>query len=187
MGNLIEGFENYGVSGLMNVLSGIITDVIPMMVEKAKEFVSVGLKFAESIANGILNARFKVWETLNDIIVSMSGEVSSWIGSHANEIMELGIEIIQLISKGILSAGDVISSNIGKFIPLIANAFLKYHQTLFQIGVQIISAIGRGIVENRNELQNMASKTVQNIVTAIRDNTDYWPHPPYAGGEALRQ
>lgn len=167
---LTEGFQSNGVTGLFNALSGIITDTIVLLVEKAPEFVNAGIKFVESIATGIINARYMVWETLNNLLVSMTSEITEWIQNHANEIKETGIVLIQLISKGFTSAVDVITNSIGEFIPLIANAFLTYHQTLFEVGVEILAAIGRGIVENRYELQNMATRTIQNIVTALREN-----------------
>lgn len=167
---MTEGFQGNGILGLMDTLSGIITDAITMLIQKAPQFVEVGLKFVESIANGILNARFKVWETLNNLVTTMRDGISSYIEVHAAEMKELGIAVIQLIAKGFSSAGEVISKHIGEFIPLIANAFLTYHRLLFDVGVDIITAIGSGIVENRYELQNMATRTVQNIVTAIKEN-----------------
>jgi len=170
MQNLLEGFQNGGVSGFMEALSGVFTDGITLLAEKAPEFANVSMQFMQSLATGILDARFEILEAGNNILITLSEGISSWLSSHVTEMQEFGIGIIRLIFQGFLSAGEIISENIGQFIPLIVNAFLSYHEALFTVGMDILGAIGKGLVESKDEIQEMASDTISNMVDSLIEN-----------------
>ncbi len=170
MTGLLEGFQSGGVSGFMSALSGIVTDGVTLLAQKAPEFASVSLQFVAALADGILGARFEIFEAGNNILITLTNGISEWLSSHTTEMQEFGVEIIRLIFQGFLSAGEIISENIGQFIPLIANAFLIYHEALFTVGTDILGSIGKGLIENKEEIQHLASSTIESMVTALSEN-----------------
>lgn len=170
MANLLEGFQGGGVSGFMSALSGIVTDGAKMLAQKAPEFASVSLQFVQALADGILGARFEIFEAGNNILITLSEGISTWISDHSTEMQEFGIGMVRLIFQGFLAAGDIISENIGQFVPLIATAFATYHESLFTVGLDILGAIGQGIIDNKEEIQDIASETITNMATSLRDN-----------------
>lgn len=170
MAEMLEGFQGGGVTGLMTAFQGIVTDGVKMLSAKAPEFASVTLKFIEALVSGILGARAQIFEAGNKILVLLSEGISNWLSSHSGELIEFGNGILQLIFQGFLTVGNIISENIGQFIPLIVNAFASYHEMLFTVGMDILGAIGQGIVDNKDSIQSIASDSISSMVTAFRDN-----------------
>ena len=170
MAGLLEGFQGGGVSGLIDVLNSVVTEGVTMLAQKAPEFVSVSGQFVAALAEGILNARSSIMTSANEILVMFYSGLTSWLSSNSESLYEFGNELLRILFQGFLTAGDIISENVGQFIPLIANAFLSYHEALFTVGIDILGAIGRGIINNQDQLQGMASETITNMVTALRDN-----------------
>lgn len=170
MANLLEGFQGGGVSGFMSALSGIVTEGVTMLAEKAPEFASVSVQFVGALADGLLNAGDAIITSGYEVAWTLIGGIREWISANSDELLRLGDELVWHILNGFLGAGDLISENIGKFVPLIANAFTAYHEALFTVGLDILGAIGQGLVENKDEIQRLASLTIENMVTSLRDN-----------------
>lgn len=168
--DLTLGFQQGGVDGLMSALTSVVSQAVNFLAEKVPLFVEVSGKFMAALANGILNSRTQIFESANQILITMKEGLDSWLGAHTEELIEFGTGLIRILFQGFLSAGELISEHIGQFIPLIANAFLAYHEALFTVGVQILGAIGRGLIENKEELQAMASETISAMVTALQEN-----------------
>lgn len=170
MAGLLEGFQGGGVSGVMSALSGIVTDGVKMLAEKAPEFASVSLQFIEALASGILNNRLLLLQTAYQIIDDTIAGIDSWLSTNSAELVKAGFNIVDTIFHGFSEAGELISKYIGDFVPVIADAFLSYHDSLFTVGLDILGAIGTGIVENKEKIQEMASETIQHVVESLRDN-----------------
>lgn len=170
MAGLLEGFQSGGVSGFMSALSGFVTEGVTMLAAKAPEFASVSMQFIGALGEGFLSAGPQILEATGQVIETIVTGVSTFLGEHGEEMAQFGIGMVNSILGGFSQAGDVISENIGAFIPLIAEAFLEYHETLFTVGLDILGAIGQGIINNQDQLQGMASETITNMVTALRDN-----------------
>lgn len=170
MAGLLEGFQGGGVSGFMSALSGIVTEGVTMLAQKAPEFANVSMQFITALGEGILNAGPQILEATGQVVETIVTGVSTFLGEHGKEMAQFGIGMVNSILGGFSQAGDVISENIGTFIPLIAEAFLGYHETLFTVGLDILGAIGQGIIDNKDQLQSIASETITNMVTALRDN-----------------
>lgn len=170
MNQLNLGFQQGGIDGLMSSLEQVVSQAVNFLAEKVPLFVEVSGKFMAALANGILNSRTQIFESANQILITLKEGLDSWLGAHTEELIEFGTGLIRILFQGFLTAGELISEHIGQFIPLIANAFLAYHEALFTVGVQILGAIGRGLIENKEELQAMASETISAMVTALQEN-----------------
>lgn len=170
MAGLLEGFQGGGVSGFMSALSGIVTDGVTMLAEKAPEFASVSLQFIQALASGILGAKTEIILSANEIINTLRDGISSWLSTNSDGLITLGRNIVSTLFWGFTDAGDIISQHIGDFVPLIASAFTAYHEALFTVGLDILGAIGKGIIENKEEIQYIASGTIESMVTSLRDN-----------------
>lgn len=170
MANLLEGFQGGGTSGLMSALSGVVTEGVTMLAEKAPEFASVSLQFVGALADGILGAKDSISDSVFEVIYTLTQGVGTWLSSNSEELVELGLDIIFTIFQGFRDAGWIISQNIDEFVPLIAAAFLNYHEALFDVGADILGGIGRGIVENKEQIEEWARNAISNMVISLRNN-----------------
>ena len=170
MAGLLEGFQGGGVSGFMSALSGIVTEGVTMLSQKAPEFASVSLQFIQALADGILGARSEIAIAASSTFSLLIDGIGSWLATNSGELIGAGNQIIAVLFSAFLNAGSLISENIGQFIPLIARAFIDYHDALFLVGIDILGAIGQGIIENKEGIQSMASQAISEMVTALRDN-----------------
>lgn len=170
MANLLEGFQGNGVTGFMSALSGIVTDGVTMLAGKAPEFASVTLQFVEALANGFLGARMEIGMAAINIFDALIDGFDSWISTNAGELIAAGNQIIAIIGSAFLEAGGIIRENIGQFVPLIARGFLDYHDLLFSVGMDILGAIGQGIVDSKEQIQTYMSTAIDEMVYAIQYN-----------------
>lgn len=170
MNALREGFQGGGVSGFMSALSKIVTDGVTMLAKKAPEFASVTLQFVEAMATGLLNAGPQVVEAAREIIFMLVETVPTFLADHAQQIAEIGTDLIREISVGFTEGIYHLRGAIGELIPMIVDAFLSYHEALFTAGLAILSEIGQGIVENQEEIQSIASSTIEHMVKALSFN-----------------
>lgn len=171
MAQLLEGFQGNGVDGFMNALSGIVTQGVTMLSEKAPEFANVSVKFMMAIADGLLGAiDGGAAERLYDAAFGIISKIGDWVSNNSDKILKVGKDIIFYILNGFLGATDMISENIGKLVPLIVEGFTAYHEALFTAGISILGAIGKGFSENKEEIARLISVTIENMVTALRDN-----------------
>lgn len=170
MSSLLEGFQGGGVSGFMGALSGLVTEGVTMLAAKAPEFISVSGQFVTALADGILANRILLLQTSYTIIDDIISGLDLWLSTKSSELVSAGFNIVDTIFHGFREAGELISKYIGDFVPVIADAFFSYHDTLFTVGLDILGAIGKGIIESKEEIQYIASEAVWFMVTALRDN-----------------
>lgn len=172
MSSLLEGFQGGGTEGFFDALTGVVTQAAAFLAEQAPQFAEVSMRLMQSMADGILNARDKITDSANQIFGMLVSGLDSWLGTHVSELVDFGRQIVQSLFQGFISAGEIISKYIGEFVPLIAEAFLQYHEALFTVGIEILGAIGRGIAENKEQIAHIASETIAHLVDSLRDNAD---------------
>lgn len=170
MAGLLEGFQGGGVSGFMSALSGIVTEGVTMLAEKAPEFASVSLQFIQALAYGLIDAAPEILSSAGSVVEILIGGIFDAAVNHGNEINEVGKNIIEFVCSGFSQATEAIGYAIDEFMPLLVEGFLSYHETLFNTGIEILGWIGKGILNNKEGIQEAASETITNMVTALRDN-----------------
>jgi len=170
MAELLNGFQGDGVHGFMNALSGIVSDAVTILAEKAPMFAGVSMQFILAFGEGIIKSRDAIVEAGHQVVDILVGGIHSFMANYEGSFIDFGFQIIELIASGFLEAGEVISMYIGDFIPLIAEAFAKYHEALFTVGMDILGAIGKGIVENKEGIAQTASQTISNMVSSFKEN-----------------
>lgn len=168
MTGLLEGFQSGGVSGFMSALSGIVTDGVTLLAQKAPEFASVSLQFVAALADGILRAKGNIVDSAFEIVYMLNQELGIWLSSNSAELADFGLDIVTTIFEGFASAGWIISQNIGEFVPLIAAAFSQYHAAIFDVGLEILGGIGRGIIEHKDEIEKWATFAIENMAITLR-------------------
>ena len=170
MAELLSGFQGGGVSGFMSALSGIVTEGVTMLAQKAPEFASVSLQFVTALADGILGAKDSIADSLFEALYTITDGFGTWLSSNSTELADFGLDIVTIIFEGFRDAGWIISQNIGEFVPLIAAAFFQYHSALFEIGIDILGGIGRGIIEHKEEIAKWADFAIKNMAISLREN-----------------
>lgn len=125
-----------------------------------------GVKVVDSIANGIE----KHAPAIGDVVIDLITFFGMMIGENSDSLVSAGSAIITSVLEGFETGFDLISGYISNFVPLIAQAFAAQHEALFTTGMEVLGAIGRGLVENKDKIQSIASETITNMVTSIRDN-----------------
>ncbi len=155
---VLPEFAKMGGQIIKTLVSGI-SEYMPDILES-------GSKLVGWIAQGIAKNAPSIAEGIGSLL---SG-ISTIIGDNTESLLQAGAAIINGIFSAFSQAGEVISQHIGEFIPLLVQAFLSYHEALFTVGIEILGAIGRGLVENKDKVMEMASSTVRNIALAIGEN-----------------
>ncbi len=167
MEQLTMGFQNGGMNGFFSALTGVITQAVTFLSEQAPKFAEASMRFIQSMADGILNARDKIIDSANQIFNMLMNGLDSWLSANVSKLVDFGKQIVDSLFQGFVSAGEIISKYIGEFIPLIAEAFLRYHEALFTVGIDILGAIAKGIVENKDKITEIASTTIRNIALGL--------------------
>lgn len=167
---LTEGFKGNGITGFMSALSSIVTDGVTMLAGKASEFFNIGKSLIFHVLEGLLNAKDAIFDAANKIMMDFTSSFLSIPMHYGEQLREVGTGIIELIATGFSRADSFISEYLGDFVPVIAQGFLAYHETLFSIGADILGSIGQGIVDSKDKIRSMTSGTISNMVTALRDN-----------------
>lgn len=170
MAGLLEGFQGSGVSGFMSALSGIVTNGVTMLAGKAPEFASVSLQFIQALADGILGARSEITIAASTIFSMLINGIGSWLSTNSGELIAAGDQIIAVLFSAFSKAGSLIQDNIGQFIPLITRAFIDYHDALFSIGMDILGAIGQGIVDSKDYIQGVMATAINEMSYALQVN-----------------
>lgn len=125
-----------------------------------------GKRLVGWIADGIIQNGAAIATGFTDLIIGLV----DIIGSNSNKLVEAGMTMVDSIASGFQDIINAVLPYISDFIPLLVQAFLTYHKTLFTVGIEILGAIGRGLVENKDQIMEMASTTVRNIALAIGEN-----------------
>lgn len=170
MANLLEGFQSGGTAGLMDALTSVVTEAVNMLMEHAPAFAEVSVQFISALGEGLIASAPNILTAAGEVITTLISGFSSFLNDHSAEMVEIGLNVIDLIASGFGDAIDVVTAHIGEFIPLLSAGFFAYHEALFTVGMEILGAIGRGIVENKEGIAETASKTIANIVTSLKEN-----------------
>lgn len=170
MSELLAGFQGGGVSGFMSALSGIVTEGVTILAAKAPEFASVSLQFVGALGEGMINAAPQIFNSLYEVKSTLISGLRSFLDEHSNDLVDIGNGILNTILTGFLAGSRIISDYIGDFVPLIVRAFAEYHSTLFTAGMEILSAIGQGIVDNKELIRENMFQTIFEMVYALQDS-----------------
>ncbi len=170
MSELLAGFQGGGVSGFMSALSGIVTDGVTMLAAKAPEFANVSMQFVGALGEGLINAAPQILDSLYEVKSTLISGLRSFLDEHSNDLVDIGNGMLNTILTGFLAGSRIISDYIGDFVPLIVRAFAEYHSTLFTAGMEILSAIGQGIVDNKELIRENMSQTIFEMVYTLQDN-----------------
>lgn len=170
MADLLTGFQGNGVDGFMSALSKIVTDGVTMLADKAPEFASVSLKFIQSLAQGLIDASSKIFSSMDEVRRTLVSGLRSFLDKNSDELVGIGGGLLNQIMMGFRAGVRVISDYIGDFVPLIIRAITAYHKEFFTAGMEILGAIGRGIVDNKDLIQENMFQAVFEMVSAIKDN-----------------
>lgn len=170
---IIPEFARMGGKIVKTLVDGLSTQV-PALLE-------FGAKAVGWIADGISSNAHKV---AGGIIGLISG-IATMIGNNSNKLVSAGEAILGNILRVFNSAGYLINKYIGDFIPIITHAFVEQHEALFRVGMEILSGIGKGLVENKSEIGNLATESIASMVIAFRDNAPMIIEGGFALLEAL--
>jgi len=166
IGEMIPKFADMAKDISDAIMQGLRENAPKMVASAPGTFEIVGKSVIESIANGILENGGKIAEA----VVASIANIILYIEANGEALAEAGRAVVDHIAAGFKTIVSFALRMVDDFIETVVYGFLTYKETLFTVGIEILSAIGRGIVENKYEFQNMASKTIQNLVNALRAN-----------------
>lgn len=172
MAELLSGFQGGGVSGFMSALTGVVTEGVTMLAEKAPLFAEVSVEFVSAIGEGLIDAAPQIFDSANEVISTITSGLSNFIGEHGEDMVEIGEEIIMTVMRGFENIEESILPFVEDFASTIILGFSVYHEDLFEAGLEILAAIGRGIVEDKEYIQEIISETIYNLVMALKENAD---------------
>lgn len=130
---------------------GALTEVSKILSEMVSAFIS----YLPQIAN---------------VALQMIGVFIDGIASNSSGIIEAGGMILDNIVSGLGQISEKIMPVLSQFVPLIINYFLTYKAQMFQIGLDILTAIIQGIADNIGNIGQSAISIINGLVSNLQKN-----------------
>lgn len=182
--DLGTAFKEGGLSGAVDAFGQILNDGITLIVGKAPELVSAGMKLIESLAMGLIDNLDVILDAALDVLlVLVDGlienipklidaalkivtKLSDFIIEHVDLITEKGVELIAALVAGLIKAiPDIIRA-----VPKLVQAIWKTFQNTnwLSLGVDIIRGIARGISSAAGEIMSAARTAAENALNSVK-------------------
>lgn len=182
--DLGTAFKEGGLSGAVDAFGQILNDGITLIVGKAPELVSAGMKLIESLAMGLIDNLDVILDAALDVLlVLVDGlienipklidaalkivtKLSDFIIDHVDLITEKGVELIAALVAGLIKAiPDIIRA-----VPKLVQAIWKTFQNTnwLSLGVDIIRGIARGISSAAGEIMSAARTAAENALNSVK-------------------
>jgi TP901 family phage tail tape measure protein len=182
--DLGTAFKEGGLSGAVEAFGQILNDGITLIVSKAPELVSAGMKLIESLAMGLIDNLDVILDAALDVLlVLVDGlienipklidaalkivtKLSDFIIEHVDLITEKGVELIAALVAGLIKAiPDIIRA-----VPKLVQAIWKTFQNTnwLSLGVDIIRGIARGISSAAGEIMSAARTAAENALNSVK-------------------
>lgn len=119
---LSKAYSTEGMTGMVEAAGGVVSDMIGKIVEKIPDVISAGIDFLLALAKGFAkNLPTIVPKMIKGLVDAMVSLVSNFKG-----ILEIGIQIVVGILKGIVSAVPALIKGLGDALQGLVNGVDKY-------------------------------------------------------------
>lgn len=187
IGQITAAFSEGGMEGGFSAIGEVLSDGIAMISDYIPEFVKAGRLLLENLVYGIIENAPVFVQGFSDILNDVIGALPEFF-SNAGELISTAIQdivpiitenlplIIDGIAEALTAIADGISNStvIADTVPKLINGLVSIIQNnlpkLLTAGLDIIKAIGEGIVKNIPMLVSGVKDIVEAIAGFVSDN-----------------
>ena len=165
---LTTAFEEGGLEGAMNALTGIIDEGINMIFQALPKVVKVGASLVKSLVSGII----KNLPTLMDAAIEIILSLAEGIIEYLPELIPAIVDVITTIVEK-LTDPDTLTKLITAAIQIImalAEGLIEALPKLIEAGPTIISNLVKALIENAPMILKASVDLIGALVTGIVDS-----------------
>lgn len=174
----IASFIDKIVPILMDKLPGIITTVLPQLLEVGARVVAsigqgivtnlpsllnMGLEVMLKLADGIT----KALPTLTPTLVSVVLDIIQILTDNAPQLVEAALAILTALNEGLIASLPILIEKAPEIVQSLLDALLQSAPMLLQAGLESIMAIITGITNNLPQILTAAGQIIQTLATGI--------------------
>lgn len=153
---LQSAFDSGGLSGMLEALGGVISNVFNYIVEALPSLITAGADMLNSLINGICSNS----QAIVDAIMQLINTFCNGIITMLPTILQMGCEILIQLVLGIAQQAPVLIPQIVQVIIRLCEVFNENFDLFMEAGLQLIIGLIKGII-------NSLPLIVQNIGTII--------------------
>ena len=156
-------FKEDGVSGMIEVMTNGITEMLINLVEQLPQFIEIGTQIIQSLINGISNNSENL---INSIVLAMSDLLNAVLDMFP-QILQLGIQIVVQLITGIAQQAPALVPEIVDCIILIVETLIDNLDMIVDAGIELILALTEGIFDALPNLIAKLPELITKLVVAL--------------------
>lgn len=170
LSSLTEAFKKNGLSGAMEELGNILTNLVSMVTKMAPQLVKAGASLLASLVSGIAQNLPMIAQTAIDIVL----DLAEGIGNALPNMVPAAIEIITQLITTILSADNItrLIDCALKLIVGLAQGLIAALPELIKALPQIISGIINGLLDGIPLIIQAGIDLLLSLIDALPDIID---------------
>lgn len=162
MESLIEGILN-NLPAILDAIATIIGRIVSFILENLPEFMQRGMDLINALINGIVDNLPAIVDTIGQLIAT----IITTLIQNLPEIFMKGSDILVQLIMGLISAIPQLIAALPQIIRAIGQAFVNTDWG--EVGRNIISGIGNGIVSSITNLVESARQAAQRVVSGVKN------------------
>ena len=160
-----EGASEKFAKELSQTLSGVLDQIIPMIIELAPELVSGASLVLEALVQGLVDNS----DQLSDAAVGIVLSLVDFIAENLPEVAVAAAKIILKITEGIVESIPQIAEAGKKLILGFLDEFIAFYPEYLEAGKNIIIGLGKGIANAASTAVDAAKEAGQKVLGGIKD------------------
>ncbi len=144
MNSIIDGFEENGVEGIVDVLEEMLDGAIDTIQDSLPALKEQGVELLDKIIEG-LN---ETVPALRIMLVNMLANMVTWIFDNLPAFLDTGIEIINTLITGFVESLPTLLEAVVNLILALLSGFWDNMPAIFNAGVQLIVALVNGLISS---------------------------------------
>ncbi len=131
-------------------------------------FYELGFSLVAKIAEGISDNP----DFITDLVTDFVTKISKTFSKYSAQLIKSGTAIAKAVLKGFLNSAQNVSKDISTFIGEMFKLFIDEFPEIFDIGVDIFTALVSGIRDGISETGLTAKEIIDTIAKSISDNSE---------------
>lgn len=169
---VVQGLTTYLAENLPQLVSSGLQSLLSFsqgLNEGVGNLVDSAIEMIMTLADGLIASLPALIETVPTIV----SHIANTINENAPKLLLAAAELIKKLAVGLVSNIPVLISNLPQIIMAIADTITAFNW--LNLGSQIIKAIGNGLASAAGFLSEMGSKTIRQLIDAIKSAVSQLP------------
>lgn len=168
LSQLTAGFQNGGIEGAMEVLGGLISDGLGLIMSKVPDVVSAGMQLLTAFISGIADSSDIIVQSALDAV----GVLADALVANPNTIIDAAFQIINALVTWIGEYSPYLIETAGELIASLAVALTSPDNitALLENAAILVRYLAEGIISAIPHLTEGASQIVQNFIEILTES-----------------